>query len=173
MYNQTRLGIAVLLIWSAACRPAPRSETTSMGGTSEMKAAELSAADKAAVRDLGTKWAQAATAGDANALSALYTADATLLPDAAPAVKGDAVKNYWTGFTKNFSGRAELNTTSVEGRGDLAYAVGTFRLTPTPKGGGKPSGAIDGKWVTVQKKQSDGSWKLVADIWNLNAPPPK
>jgi uncharacterized protein (TIGR02246 family) len=168
MHNPMRLGMAALLICSAACRPAARSETTSMGATSDVKTAGLSAEDEAAVRELGTKWAQATTAGDANALAAMYTADATLLPDNEPAVKGDGVKDYWTGFTKNFSGKAELNTTSVEGRGDLAYAVGTFRLTP--KGAAKP---IDGKWVTVQKKQSDGSWKVVVDTWNLNAPPSK
>jgi uncharacterized protein (TIGR02246 family) len=168
MHSPMRLGIAALLIWSAACRPAPRSETTSMGGTSEVKTAGLSAEDEAAVRDLGTKFAQAATAGDANAMAAMYTPDATLLPDGEPAVQGDGVKSYWTGFAKNFSGRFELNTTSVEGRGDLAYAVGTARLTP--KGAPKP---MEGKWVTVQKKQPDGSWKVVVDIWNMNAPPSK
>jgi ketosteroid isomerase-like protein len=25
--------------------------------------------------------------------------------------------------------------------------------------------------VTVNKKQSDGSWKMLVDIWNENAPP--
>jgi uncharacterized protein (TIGR02246 family) len=168
MHDAVRLGLAALIISSAACRPAARNETASMGARSNVESAALSAQDEAAVRDLDAKWAQAATAGDANALAALYTSDATVLPDAGPAVKGDGVKTYWTGFTKNFSGRAELNPTSVEGRGDLAYVVGTFRLSP--KGGPKP---VEGKYVTVNKKQSDGSWKILADIWNLNAPPGK
>jgi ketosteroid isomerase-like protein len=32
---------------------------------------------------------------------------------------------------------------------------------------------MEGKWVTVNKKQSDGSWKMLVDIWNENAPPAK
>lgn len=165
MYHATRLVLAAFC-FAAACRPAPRNESTSMGGTAGVNSAGLSAQDRSALEDLNRKWEQAATAGDANALSALYTSDATLLPDNAPAAKGDGVKSFWTGFTKQVSGRAELKTTSMDGRGDLAYVTGTFRLTP--KGATK---AMEGKWVTVNKKQSDGSWKMLVDIWNQNAPP--
>jgi hypothetical protein len=28
-----------------------------------------------------------------------------------------------------------------------------------------------GKYVTVYKRQADGGWKAVADIWNEDAPP--
>ena len=167
MRNPMRVSIAALLICGVACRPAARSETTSIGGTSDVKAAALSAADQAAVRDLGAKFAQAATVGDANAMAAMYAPDAILLPDNGPAVEGNA-KSYWADFVKHFSGRVELNTTSVDGRGDLAYATGTAKFTP--KGAPQP---LMGKWVTVQQKQSDGSWKIVVDIWNMNGPPSK
>jgi uncharacterized protein (TIGR02246 family) len=165
MPNLMRVGLASLLICGVACRPAARSETTSMGGSSDVNPAGLSAADQAAVRDLGTRFAQAATTGDVKAILAMYAPDATVLPDGGPTLNGAGVKTYWTEFAKNFSGKFELNTTSVEGRGDLAYAVGTAQITP--KGAPKP---MDGKWVTVQKKQPDGSWKLVVDIWNMNSP---
>jgi ketosteroid isomerase-like protein len=167
MHHGTRLVLA--FCFAAACRPAPHNESTSMGGTAaDVNSTGLSAQDRSALEDLNKKWEQAATAGDANALSALYTSDATVLPENAPAAKGDAVKTYWTGFTKSFSGKAELHTTSMDGRGDLAYVTGTFQLTP--KGATK---SIEGKWVTVNKKQSDGSWKMLVDIWNENAPPAK
>jgi ketosteroid isomerase-like protein len=153
--------------FAAACRPAPHNESASMGGTADVTSAGLSAQDRSALEDLNKKWEKAATAGDANALSALYTSDATLLPENAPAVSGDGLKTFWTGFTKSFPGvKAELSTNAIEGQGDLAYATGTFRLTP--KGASK---AMEGKWVTVNKKQSDGSWKMLVDIWNENAPP--
>jgi ketosteroid isomerase-like protein len=59
----------------------------------------------------------------------------------------------------------------VEGRGDLAYAVGTYRATLTPKKtGGKPMPTEEGKYVEVLKKQADGSWKIVYDMWSSNAP---
>ena len=155
--------------FAAACRPAPHNESASMGGTADVSSAGLSAQDRSALEDLSKKWEQAATAGDANGLSALYTSDATILPENAPAAQGDAVKTYWTGFTKSLPGaKAELHTTSMDGQGDLAYVTGTFELTP--KGASK---AIEGKWVTVNKKQTDGSWKMLVDIWNENAPPAK
>lgn len=36
---------------------------------------------------------------------------------------------------------------------------------------GKPVTEV-GKWVTVFKKDNDGSWKAVADITNTDSPPP-
>ena len=30
---------------------------------------------------------------------------------------------------------------------------------------------IDGKYITVWKKQSDGTWRVTADMFNANGPP--
>ena len=58
--------------------------------------------------------------------------------------------------------------------GEMGYIYGTYTLSM--KG---PSGKIEddkGKMVEVWKKQADGKWKCVADIFNtdlpLPAPPP-
>jgi ketosteroid isomerase-like protein len=62
----------------------------------------------------------------------------------------------------------------VEGRGDLAYAVGSYRQTLTPKkAGAKSLPTEEGKYIEVLKKQADGSWKIVYDMWSPNAAPPK
>ena len=170
MCHSIRIGLAALLIGAAACQPAPRTESASRGAESS---AALSASDEAAVRAVDAEWARAATAGDGNAVAALYAADATLLPPAEPLRQGEAAKKYWVDFTASFSGPAELTTTTVEGRGDLAYAMGTYRMTLTPKkAGAKALPTEEGKYVEVLKKQSDGSWKIVHDIWNTNAPAP-
>jgi ketosteroid isomerase-like protein len=52
--------------------------------------------------------------------------------------------------------------------GDLAIETGTFTFTQKPKG----SAAITdkGKYMTVWKKQADGSWKLLRDIANSDLP---
>jgi ketosteroid isomerase-like protein len=42
-------------------------------------------------------------------------------------------------------------------------------LTPR-KAGSKPLPTEEGKYVTVLKKQGDGSWKITYDIWNANGP---
>ena len=86
-------------------------------------------------------------------------------------VKGAATKKYWVDFTNGFSGQTELNTMAVEGSGDVAYAVGTYRMALTPKkAGAKPLPVDEGKYIEVLKRQDDGSWKIVYDIWNPSAP---
>lgn len=168
----TRFGLAALLVWSAACQRAPKTETATTGGESVAAAAGLSAQDEEAVRAVDAEWSRAATAGDGNAIAALYATDATVLPPMESLRQGEAAKKYWVDFTNGFSGPIELTTTAMEGRGDLAYAVGTYRMTLTPKeAGAKPLPTEEGKYIEVLKKQADGSWKIIYDIWNANTPP--
>jgi uncharacterized protein (TIGR02246 family) len=174
MSRSARLGLASLMVWGAACQPAPKSETTTMAGESAAAPAGLSAQDEAAVRAVDAEWARAASAGDGNAVAALYATDASLLPPMEPMRQGEAAKKYWVDFTNSFSGPTELTTSAVEGRGDLAYAVGTYRMSVTPKkAGAKPLPVEVGKYMEVLKKQPDGSWKIVYDMWSADAPPAK
>jgi uncharacterized protein (TIGR02246 family) len=174
MFHSTRLGLAALLVLGIACQPAPKTESETMGGESATASAGLSAEDEAAVRAVDTAWSRAASAGDGNAIAALYASNATILPPMASVVEGEAAKKYWVDFSNAMSGPAELTTTSVEGRGDLAYSVGTYRMTLTPKkAGAKPLPTEEGKYLTVLKKQADGSWKILYDMWSPNSPPGK
>ncbi len=46
----------------------------------------------------------------------------------------------------------------VAGSGDLAYAIGTYALArPAPD---------RGKFVEIYRRQADGSWKCVADMFS-------
>jgi uncharacterized protein (TIGR02246 family) len=172
MSRSARLALASLLVWGAACQPAPKTETSTMAGESAAAPAGLSAEDEAAVRAVDAEWGRAASAGDGSAVAALYAADATLLPPMEPVHQGEAAKKYWVDFTNSFSGATELTTTAVEGRGDLAYAVGSYRMSLTPKkAGAKPLPVENGKYMEVLKKQTDGSWKIIYDMWSADAPP--
>jgi uncharacterized protein (TIGR02246 family) len=169
-----RSSALVLLALAAACRPAPKAETESMGGAPAAAApAGLSAEDDAAVRAADQAWAKAASAGDAAALTAFYAGDAVLMPPGSPPLHGsEEIGKFFSGMTGAFSGPFELKTTAVEGRGDLAFSTGEYTATLTPKKpGAKPMPAEAGKYVGVMKKQADGSWKLVYDIWNTNSAP--
>jgi uncharacterized protein (TIGR02246 family) len=142
-----------------------------MGDTSEASPAALSAKDDAAIRAIDSAFSRAFAAGDGKALAALYAADATVLPPNEPIQQGEAVQKYMAGFTEGYSGTFEFTPTAVEGRGDLAYTVGTYRATLTErKAGAKPFPTEEGKYITVVKKQPDGSWKMVYDIWNASTP---
>lgn len=108
-------------------------------------------------------------AGDADAIVALYAEDATLLAPNLPPQKGrDAIKAFWEGFLEVYTVRFESGSDTVEGRGDLAYNRGHFRFTAVPKAKGVPGIAEDGKFVEILKKQPDGGWKYVVDMYSSN-----
>lgn len=176
MFHSTRLGLAALLVLGAACQARPKTETGMAGPGSDAgaAAASLSDEDKASVKAVDEEWARAAKAGDGQAIAALYTTDAVLLPPGEPIVKGEAAKKYWVDFGNGYAGPTELNTMTVEGAGDVATAIGTYKMTMTEKKpGAKPLPTDEGKYIEVLKRQPDGSWKIAYDIWNPNAPPKK
>jgi len=49
--------------------------------------------------------------------------------------------------------------------GDWAVFRGVLVGTVTPKGGGEPM-PLANKFVNVLRRESDGSWKHVWDVWN-------
>lgn len=57
----------------------------------------------------------------------------------------------------------------VGGAADLGYTIGTYHMTLPGSDGSIEE--IDGKYVTIWKRQSDGAWKVVVDMFNTNGPP--
>jgi len=51
--------------------------------------------------------------------------------------------------------------------GDFGFAHGTFFVSVTPKGGGAVKSKV-GKYLTIFKKQADGSWKIYRDSVSFN-----
>ncbi len=47
------------------------------------------------------------------------------------------------------------------------YSVGTYSMTVSDRD--KKPVTDKGKYVTVYKKQADGSWKAVHDMWNSDS----
>jgi ketosteroid isomerase-like protein len=71
---------------------------------------------------------------------------------------------------KNFSLTFASDKVDVAKSGDFGYSQGSFTQTWTgPKT--KKVLTVKGKYVRVYKKQADGSWKVVAEIANEDAPP--
>lgn len=105
--------------------------------------------------------------GDAPAVAAWYTDDATLLPPGNPMLKGrDAIQTFWQGAMNMGVTEAGLETVEVEVRDDLAYEVGRFAMTVQPPGG--DAAKLTGKYVVVWKQTRDG-WRMHVDIWNGDA----
>jgi uncharacterized protein (TIGR02246 family) len=140
--------------------------------TGDAPPAALSSADVDGVRRADSAFVAAANAGDADALAAVYTNNASLLPPNLPPQKGrNAIRSFWAGFLNAYTVRFELGSDTIEGRGDLAYNVGRYRFTAVPKDKANPGVADEGKFVEILKKQSDGSWKYLIDMYSSNLAP--
>jgi uncharacterized protein (TIGR02246 family) len=134
--------------------------------------AQLSSADLAQIRATDSAFAAAANAGNVDGVAAVYARDAALLPPNLPPQKGhNAIRAFWGGFLNAYTVRFEIGSDSVEGRGDLAYNLGHYRFTAVPKAKGNPGVADEGKFVEILKKQSDGSWRYVVDMYSSNLAP--
>ena len=132
----------------------------------------LSEADLAGIRAADSTFAAAATAGNLDGLVSVYASDAALLPPNLPPQKGrNAIRSFWGGFLNAYTVRFELSSDTIEGRGDLAYNVGQYRFTAVPKAKADPGVADEGKFLEVLKRQSDGSWKYVVDMYSSNLAP--
>jgi uncharacterized protein (TIGR02246 family) len=139
----------------AACKTAPLS---------------LSEAETASIREIGNEFTKAIVAGDWAALAKLYTEDATLMPPGGPSVAGrPAIEAFLAGFPKVTEMSFDLD--EVDGRGDLAFVRGAYRMTMEIPG--TPGPVMDeGKFIEIRRKQADGRWLVDVDIFNSNLPPP-
>jgi uncharacterized protein (TIGR02246 family) len=116
------------------------------------------------IRTLDAAFMKLANERDAAALTEVfYAEDAQLLPPGAPAMRGRAaIREFWTAFMQVAANDVTLDTHTVEAAGDLAYGVGRY------------SHVMDGvrhhgKYVVVYRRQANGGYKAIADIFNADA----
>ncbi|HEU4829982.1 MAG TPA: DUF4440 domain-containing protein [Gemmatimonadales bacterium] len=121
----------------------------------------------AAVLSADSAWAVAAERGDVAASAEFVAEDGIMFPPGAPPVVGRAAARQFmqeaTGIP-GFSVTWQSDTVIVAAGGDLAYAIGRSRYTFADS-----TGAIDtmhAKAVSVWRRESDGRWRAVVDIWN-------
>ena len=123
------------------------------------------------LRDLDAKWSAAAGAKDIDKTVSYYSEDAIVMPPNAPsATTRETIRSAWKEMLTSPGAAIRWKATKVEvaKSGDLAYVSGTYEETMTDASG-KPV-KDHGKYVEIFKKQADGTWKVVADIWNSDLP---
>ena len=60
-----------------------------------------------------------------------------------------------------------INLEDTQLSGDFGFAHGTYFVSVIPKGGGATK-SKEGKYLTIFKKQGDGSWKIYRDSVSMN-----
>lgn len=128
-------------------------------------------AARTALRQADSAYTKAGLAKDRAAFVGLYAADAVMYPPEVAPVSGlDAIGKFVDGFLADptFAGSFQPLEVEVSTDGTIGYTLNAATLTYT---------GTDKKLVTerlrdfhVWRRQADGSWKLVVDIWNAEPP---
>jgi len=118
-------------------------------------------------------WSATAESKDWDAFFAGFANDAVMLAPHAPIAEGvDAIRNLLSGLISDpgFTVKWTPTHAFISESGELGYTFGTDVMTVTG-----PDGEIvtdNGKYATVWRKDADGSWKVVLDMFNSAAPAP-
>ena len=128
--------------------------------------------DMAAVGKVRDAWTAAFKAGDAAGIAALYASDGlsqgNMQPTAAgPAGIAAANKAIFDQYTIQ---SVTLTAVKTEVSGNLGYDIGTFSFVGAPKAKGDTLKG-EGRYVVLLRKENDSTWKLIADMDNVSAPP--
>lgn len=128
---------------------------------------------ESAIKKADESLQQAVARGDLERIASFYADDAVLLPTAEPIVTGkDAIRAEWKHVLgiPGMENVSALKHIDVSDSGDMGYSRGTYTSRVVgPKG--EPL-TEPGKWVSIWKKQSDGQWRIVVDIYNTDIMPP-
>ena len=129
-------------------------------------------AERAAVLEAFIEAKQAVAAKDMESFVSIFADGASRFPPNAPRVTGnDAIREFvseWFAAPGLAFSFPEPGSAEVSSAGDLGYTTGSYEVTVNDAKGNPVTSR--GKVVVVWKKQPDGSWKAVLDIWNSDGP---
>ena len=118
------------------------------------------------LKDQETAWARHYAERNAQGLASHYAGDAALANPGSALVTGeDAIRKETASFAADPNLKVDFASDRVQvaASGDLAYTRGHYTMTMTDAATKKPATG-SGSYLTVWKKQPDGSWKAVEDF---------
>ncbi len=127
-------------------------------------------ADVEAINEIWNQYASAINTGDFDLWISLWEDDGIQMPPDAPAVFGkEQILVVNEKKFEPFEVNVTINNDEVQIDGDLAFSRGTGTTSLTLKAGGETVSMI-GKYLTILRKQKDGSWKIYCDCFNSDMP---
>jgi ketosteroid isomerase-like protein len=135
--------------------------------TACIKASVNVEAEGEALMQRSREWSSRVGSGDLETTLAYWADDAVMMPPGMPPVEGKAaIRSYVEGASKipGFQISWEPVSAHVSRSGDLAYLIERNTITVNDSTG-KPVKSY-GKVVTVWRKDPDGTWRNVVDMWN-------
>lgn len=156
------LVLAALLLSACQTLPAPL-----------VAAAQTPAEDvTAAVLTTWDEYVASTLTSDVDRRLALWADDGVILrPGKAPVVGKEAIYERVAGsFSSTTYEEMTIDNVEVEVSGDMAFARGTYMVKGVANATGEPV-FVDGTYMSIFKRQADGSWKLYRDMTHSNIPP--
>ena len=119
----------------------------------------------------GDRWIEAIGREDAEAAANLYAEDALFLPPGAETLRGrDTIRGLFRNMFDAMDAEYSFTVDRVEIEGNWAWRHGGYEVTAVTAAGDTLH--ADDKFVDIWWRGDDGTWRIVADIWNSNDPPP-
>lgn len=117
------------------------------------------ASDEKAILEIWSKYSSARVAGDSDAWLALWDAEGKRM---APGMPAAPFEKFSQGIPAAFAASQPRSMTidadEVVITGEWAFSSGNFKV------GEK----VDGKFLTIFRRQEDGSWRIYRDAFNMN-----
>ena len=119
-----------------------------------------SAKDRETLMNLDREWSSSSK--NVDKFASYYAPDASFYPPGMPVVKGAGpIRQTLTQIASAPGFALQFGPTHGSASGDIGYTAGTYEMTA--------NGATEkGKYVSIWKKQPDGQWKVVEDIFNAD-----
>ncbi len=143
--------------------------TSSCSGPMATRNAE---ADKAAIRALISRAVEVSQAGDAVAWAALFADGGVYMRPNGPEITTPAgLQQFAALYLGEFRSQVAITPVEIEVFGDWGFARTAVKGTIQAKIGGDPVPdpiPVDGKEISIYRRQQDGAWKLWRLIGNSN-----
>lgn len=116
------------------------------------------ATDEAAILEIWSTYSTARVAGDAETWLGLWDEEGIRLPPGSPAVD---FATFAPGTPERFANppvSMDIRSEEIVVTDDWAYSRGTFTVNEK----------AEGKFLTIFRRQDDGTWRIYRDAFNMN-----